>query len=50
MLHVQGWRGNESSYFVALYESKHIVAAGFCSILCTMGDAFFYERGALKLE
>ena len=50
MLHVQSRRGNRREYFFALSESNHIVAANFCSISCTMGDAFFCERGALKLE
>ena len=50
MLHVKGCRGNESSYFVALSESKLIVAISFCSISCTVGDAFICQKGALKLE
>ena len=48
MLHVR--RGNERSYSFALSESKHIVAAGFCSISFMVGDALFSERGALKLK
>ena len=50
MLHVQGWRGNKRSYTFALSESKYIVAAGFCSFSCIVGDAFICEGGALKLE
>ena len=50
MLHVQGWRGNKRSYTFALSESKYIVAAGFCSFSCVVGDEFICEGGALKLE
>ena len=50
MLHVQGWRGNMRSYSIVLFESKLIVAVGFCSISYTMDDAFICERGAIKLE
>ena len=41
---------NMISYFVALFESKLIVATGLYSISYIMGDAFICERGALKLE
>ena len=42
-------RGNECSYSSSLPESSYIVAAYFCFIRCSMGDALLGEKFTLKL-